>query len=119
MKYLLSLVVLIAGCAPAMACPFGDCMEFDGGYKENSFRMFPTTDNAIMGDPVTIPQPLTVEWHCIETEKWRLFSNFAVDDDENCLKEIGFRSDGMSVWRRPPQDLKDAAEREQRSKPYK
>lgn len=35
------------------------------------------------------------------------------------LMEIGLREDGLVIWRKPKQDLKDAEEREQRSNPYR
>jgi len=121
----LCLLTLLAGCAPSMAdnIPSGVIPIFPPGIYE--WRCSTCE--------------ITVEWHCVEWQMQHYDSKRIVEtfhpesyvpDDKRywqesrwlfkgCVREIGFVSDNTVIWRRPPQELRDAAERTQKSLPYK
>lgn len=57
--------------------------------------------------------PYKIEWKCQE------YRGMIWNEAAPCYREIGFREDGIVIWRHTDQALKDAQEREQKSKPYK
>ena len=51
--------------------------------------------------PSLKPKPTTVEWFCIERLPVDKFELGISTKQWLCIREIGFRSDGMTVWRDP------------------